>query len=80
MHYYYRDYGGNGDVFSLIYLVLMLVLIVIGAIITVHYLRRDIGSPSPPRNDDAVEVLKKRYAKGEVDKKEFHEKKKELGK
>ena len=78
MHYYW-DYGNGGnDMFGFFYMLFWLLLIFIGALITVHYLRRDFSNKS--KEDDSMAVLKTRYAKGEIDKKEFEEKKKDLKK
>jgi hypothetical protein len=41
--YHYGDYGSGDDIFSLLYLLFWLVLVLMGALITVHYLRRDFG-------------------------------------
>lgn len=61
-----------------LYMLFWFLLIFIGALITVHYLRRDFSGKS--KESDAIDVLKKRYAQGEIDKKEFEEKKKDLKK
>lgn len=78
MHYYW-DYGNGGnDPAGLFYMLFMLLLIFIGAIITVHYIRRDFNGK--PGEDEAIALLKKRYANGDIDKKEFEEKRKDLKK
>lgn len=54
-------------------------LIVIGLIIWL-IVRTTMHSTSPAdgKRDSALDVLKKRYARGEIDKQEFEEKKKDL--
>jgi putative membrane protein len=76
MHYW--DYGGTDNTWGVIYMFFWLILIVVGAVITLHYLRHE--NISPRQEDSALDLLKKRYAKGEIDKKEFEEKRKDLGK
>ena len=78
----YHDWGygsGGNDMLGFLYMLFWLLLIFIGALITVHYLRRDF-SGGKPKEDDALSVLKTRYAKGVIDKKEFEQKKKDLKK
>jgi putative membrane protein len=77
MHDYW-NYGGGNDMWGVLYMFFWLVLIVIGAVITLHYLRNE--KISPRQEDGALDLLKKRYAKGEIDKKEFEEKRKDLSK
>lgn len=76
MHYW--DYGGTDNMWGILYMFFWLILIVVGAVITLHYLRRE--NISPRQEDSALDLLKKRYAKGEIDKKEFEEKRKDLSK
>lgn len=53
------------------------VLIIIGLIYLVKYLIRG-GHSQISAEDSAIKILKERYAKGEIDKKEFEEKIKDL--
>ena len=70
------DYGwGMG--FGWIFMVLFWALVILGIV----YLLKLIsgGDRKSERNEEtALEVLKKRYAKGEIGKEEFEEKKKDI--
>ena len=52
------------------------ILILIGLILLIKYLWEGAGIRGG--HESALEVLKKRYAKGEISKEEFEEKKKDL--
>ena len=72
----YGMMGGFGFVFVIIFWILIVALIVL-------LIRRLVSSgptriSSPPQEDSALEILKKRYARGEIDKEEFEAKKKDL--
>ena len=59
----------------MIFMVLFWGLIIVGIVLLVRYLFPASGSKS---SEDALEILKRRYARGEVQKAEFEEKKKDL--
>ncbi len=74
-------YGGGWDIFSMLWMILWWALIIIGIVVLVRWLghgsRHHHGWYN--NNRDSLDILKERYAKGEIDKKEFEEKKKDLG-
>ena len=70
------QWGGFGMVLGPIFMILILVGIVVGAI----YLLRLVGvaGSGGPAQDRALMLLKERYAKGEIDTQEFEGRKKVL--
>lgn len=68
------DYGMSSGmwIFGLIFWI----LVIAGLILLIKYLWE--GSGTKRVEESALEVLKKRYAKGEISKEEFEEKKKDL--
>ena len=63
--------GGWGMGFGM---VLMGVLVIIGIVVLMRWTSGS-GPHSPPHSKSALDVLKERYARGEIDKQEFEEKK-----
>ena len=63
------DWFGGG-IMMVAFWVLLIALIV--------WVIREISGKNSRSNSNALEILKERYAKGEIDKKEFEEKKKDL--
>ncbi len=85
------SYGGPGILGGLLMMAFW-VVVVIGIILLVVWLTRQAAGGHPggghpegyhapgagPQAESALDILKKRYARGEVDKAEFEEKKKDL--
>ena len=80
MYGLYNGYGGwgggsmmgwfGGGIMMIAFWVLLVALIM--------WIVRELRGTTTKSNSNALEILKERYAKGEIDKKEFEEKKKDI--
>ena len=74
-------YGYGAGWLGVIIMVLFWVLIISAVVLFVSWLVRQAKGSTPHdnvSNDKAIDILKGRYAKGEIDKEEFKAKKKDL--
>ncbi|OGH29914.1 MAG: hypothetical protein A3B41_05170 [Candidatus Levybacteria bacterium RIFCSPLOWO2_01_FULL_37_26] len=68
--------GWNGfGLLGWIPMLLFWILLILGVVALIRYLGR---SSQGQENKTPLDILKERYARGEIDKKEFEEKKKDL--
>lgn len=77
----YDGYGwGWGMGFGMISMVLFWVLVILGIVILVKWIAAgsSSGGTGVPREKTALDILKERYARGEIDREEFEQKKKDL--
>ena len=63
---------GGGMIFGMIFWVLILIGIVV---LVIWAVQKSGGQSVVAQNETALDILKKRYAGGEIDKEEFEEKK-----
>ena len=74
-NWHYNMMGGGWGIFMFIFMLIFLGLVIAGIVLLVRYLSpHSISKPS----QGALEVLKLRYARGEIQKVEFEEKRKDL--
>jgi len=69
-------YGFGFAPFGFLFMILWWGLIIIAIVALVKWIARASGTPSGGKSP--LDILKERYAKGEIDKKEFEERKKDL--
>ena len=71
----HMDYGwGMG--FGWIFMVAFWALVILGVVYLIKFLAG--GSKSSQNHETALDILKKRYAKGEISKEEFEARKKDI--
>jgi len=77
MMYDWGSYGGWGMGFGMVFMLLFWVLVILG----IAALIRWMTTQSPNRNSrdkSALEILQERYARGEIDREEYEQKKRDL--
>jgi len=60
---------------GMLFMALFWVALIVGGVLVVKWL---MGQGGAGRGDSALEILKNRYARGEIDRQEFEEKKRDL--
>ncbi len=69
------NYGWGMGGFGWLFMVIFWVLVIIGVI---YLIRLVVGTKGEGKTETALDILKKRYARGEINKEEYEEKKKDL--
>lgn len=72
----YGGYGAPWGWLGSFMMILFWAAVAVGVVFLVRYLVR-LGRP-PQQEDSALEILRRRFAKGEISKEEFEEKRKDL--
>ena len=70
-------YGGY-DIWGFISMAVMMAVLAVAIILVVRYASHGMRGDGRALHESPLDVLKKRYAKGEIDKKEYDEKRKDL--
>lgn len=84
MMYGYGEYGPWGWGFGLLPMLMMVVFwaaVIVGIVVLIRWVwGQTTRAPSSlPGAESALDILKKRYARGEINREEFEEKKRDLG-
>ncbi len=84
MMYGYGGYGPWGGGFGLLPMLMMVVFwaaVIVGIVVLIRWVwgQTTRASTPPPAGDSPLDILKRRYARGEINREEFDEKKRDLG-
>lgn len=72
--------GGYGMILGPIFMILVLAVVIAVAVLLVRWLGGPWqGNSSAPPNRAALDILKERFARGEIDKEEYEERRRILG-
>jgi len=78
MNFGFTPFGGFGWIFMILFMILWWALIIAGIVGLIKWLSGQSREGSHDHEKSPIEILKERYAKGEIDRKEFEERKKDL--
>jgi putative membrane protein len=72
------EWGYGMGWFGMIFMALFWIAVIVGIVLLILWIIRSGGRPGAKGEDSALGILRERYAKGEISKEEFEEKKKDL--
>jgi len=73
-----NGYSWGGMAFGMVSMLLFWVLLIAAAVILIRYLSGTGVSSERQREKTALDILKERYARGEIEREEFEQKKRDL--
>lgn len=71
-------WGSGWGVFGFLFMVVFWVLIIVGVVFLIRWLVAESRPQPSGGGETALDILKKRYARGEIDQQEFEAKKRDL--
>lgn len=71
--------GWNGMVFGPLFMLLVVVAVVVAVVLLVRRPGGTWQGPTPPPGRTPLDILKERYARGEIDKADYEERRRVLG-
>ncbi len=72
------SYGGWGMGFGMLFMLLFWVLIILGIVALIRWLMPQSSPGSGSRDKTPLEIVQERYARGEIDRDEYEQKKRDL--
>lgn len=76
---YGMGWGGGWGVFGMIHMLLWWVLLVVLVVALLKWIGRRPRDGGDTREDSALRILRDRYARGEIEREEFEQRKRDLG-
>ncbi len=73
-----HDFGGSIGYGGMLLGTIFWILIIVGVVLLIKWFLEQGTTQTTSGGESALEILKKRYARGEIGKKEFEEKKRDL--
>lgn len=77
-HGYFMDFMGGFGIFSIIWVLMWLTIIIGGIVLIVYLIRKSSDKQYKGTSNDAIQILQERFARGEIDEMEYKEKKRIL--
>ncbi len=78
-HYWGEGWGWGAMIFGPLMIILFIALIVVVVVLAVRWLGGAAQPPAAPLGRTPLDILKERFARGEIDKAEFEERRRALG-
>ncbi|WP_354675034.1 SHOCT domain-containing protein [Cupriavidus alkaliphilus] len=86
MMWNWGEFGGWGMGFGFLFMILFWTLVVLAIVALVRWLMRESqatrgqGKQESPRDKTPLEIVQERYARGEIDREEYEQKRRDLTK
>lgn len=84
MMWNWGEFGGWGMGFGFLFMILFWALVILGIVALVRWLmqesqaRREQDGRALPRDKTPLEIVQERYARGEIDREEYEQKRRDL--